>query len=209
MAKDIINCNCTMHIYFCILWSKTQILPLVFKFIYRIWFNFASLYIYIYIYKEKIEKYCKHKHLAITIVAAIYILCVIVFSNCAPYYFKPASYFPQFKIANIIKKNNGTVLNYNSLDFGVYLLSKSKLPNTKYFCRQNFSREAFPEMYNEQEDIIRKASVDYIVMKYRDGKNFADYIACDELLQNYTEIMTDYEPVDAWHYVLLKKKKNL
>ena len=64
-------------------------------------------------------------------------------------------------------------------------------------------------MYNEQEDIIRKASVDYIVMKYRDGKNFADYIACDELLQNYTEIMTDYEPVDAWHCVLLKKKKNL
>ena len=154
-----------------------------------------------------LAKWMQHKRRTLSIAVAAYLAILIVFSNCAPYYFKPADYYPQVRISKIIKENHGTVLNYNFLDAGIYLMSGSKLPDTKFFVRQNFIRSEFPELLEEPEEIIKNKGVDYVVMRYGRGKDLDYYIETPYLLENYSEVVKYYEPIDDYHFVLFQVKK--
>ena len=154
-----------------------------------------------------ITRLMEHRKRTISIAVVIYIISLLVFSNCAPYYFKGRDYYPQQRIAKIIKENNGTFLNYNFLDAGIYLASGSKLPDTRFFCRMNIRREAFPQMYDEQEDIIRKKGVDYVVVRFGRGRQLEEFAECEALETNYTLIETMYEKVDDYWFALYQAKE--
>ncbi len=67
---------------------------------------------------------------------------------------------PQYKFAEIIEqKPDATLLNYGFLDGGFYTTT-GIVPNCKYFCRLNTPLE---EMTREQDEVIQKGSVDFVV----------------------------------------------
>ncbi len=91
----------------------------------------------------------------------------VVCSNCARFYFRDESEYPQVKFASYIK-NSGiespTLLNYGFIDQGFYLASGIS-PVNKYFCRVNIPYSALPEMYDEQKRLIDNGSVDFVVVR--------------------------------------------
>lgn len=169
-------------------------------------FTVFGVIFWVQLFDQIIKKLMQHKKRTISIATVIYIVSLLVFSNCAPYYFKTADYYPQLRIAKIIKENNGTFLNYNFLDCGIYLASGSPLPDTRYFCRNNIAREEFPEMYNEQEDLIRAKAVDYVVVRFGRGRRLEEFAECEALETNYTLIETMHEKVDDYRFALYKAK---
>lgn len=71
----------------------------------------------------------------------------------------------QYKAAQYIKSHNvnGRILNYNRLDFGVYLAA-GQVPSFKYFERQNFDYEKYPDNIDEQNSYIDSGKADYVVV---------------------------------------------
>ena len=91
----------------------------------------------------------------------------------------------QYKFAKIINETDGaTLLNYGFLDGGFYTTT-GIIPNTKYFCKLNINEARLPEMMEEQNKVIEKKKVDYIVLKFSiDNKNF-NTIDVPYLEENY------------------------
>ncbi|MDO5291377.1 MAG: hypothetical protein Q4F05_01380 [bacterium] len=171
-------------------------------------FTVFGVIFWVKLFEKQIEKLNQHRTRTIAIAVVIYIVSIIGFSNCAPYYFKSADYYPQARIAKIIKEENATVLNYNFLDCGVYLMSESPLPPTRFFCRQNIPRTVFPEMFDAQENLIREKAVDYVLVRFGRNRPLSDFAECPELFTNYTLVDDSYwEPVDDYRFALFKVNK--
>lgn len=70
----------------------------------------------------------------------------------------------QYKFANAIKETGGqTILNYGSLDLGLYTVTNIT-PNVRFFYKPAFDYSRFPLIMDEQNRYIREKQVDYIVM---------------------------------------------
>lgn len=75
---------------------------------------------------------------------------------------------PQYQFAEIInQKENPTLLNYRFLDGGFYFAADI-VPENKYFY---FSNLRAPGMQEEQDDMVKNGSVDFLVMR----DNVLDY----------------------------------
>lgn len=64
----------------------------------------------------------------------------------------------------ILKNSDKTLLNYGSLDIGLYHAA-NVLPINKYFHKVNISNQALPEMMDEQNDIVRNKQVAFVVLR--------------------------------------------
>lgn len=72
---------------------------------------------------------------------------------------------PQYQFAQIIRQTPGaTLLNYGFLDAGFYM-SADVLPVNRFFCRLNLPDDRFPIMMEEQNEIVARAKVDYVVIE--------------------------------------------
>ncbi|MDE6104339.1 MAG: hypothetical protein K2G38_01445, partial [Clostridia bacterium] len=82
-------------------------------------------------------------------------------SSNTPLMFKKKSDLPQFKFAKIIKEENpnATLLNYGSLDKGLYTVAEI-VPTCKYFCGLNIQ---LPELTIEQNRYISEGKTDYVI----------------------------------------------
>lgn len=149
--------------------------------------------------------YTKKKAI-LPIYIALYAVILLTASNCLTFLYKTKEEYVQVKFAEIINQvENPTLLNYNFLDGGFYLMADTPLPDTKYFCRQNIPRENFPEMYDEQEDIIRNATVDFVIVRYGRKRPLEDFAECKELFSNYKQVCVEHEGIDDYYYVLYQK----
>lgn len=71
----------------------------------------------------------------------------------------------QFSFAEIINRSsNPTLLNYGSLDIGLYTTT-GIVPNIKYFQRQNIDYGRFPINMDEQNRYLDEKLVDFVVTK--------------------------------------------
>jgi len=71
----------------------------------------------------------------------------------------------QFSFAEIINRSsNPTLLNYGSLDIGLYTTT-GIVPNIKYFQRQNIDYGRFPINMDEQNRYLEEKLVDFVVTK--------------------------------------------
>lgn len=146
------------------------------------------------------------KKVTLPIYIALYAVILLSASNCITFLYKNKEDYVQVKFAKIINQvENPTLLNYNFLDGGFYLMADTPLPDTKYFCRQNIPRENFPEMYDEQEDIIRNAAVDFVIVRYGRKRPLEDFAECKELFSNYKQVCVEHEGIDDYYYALYQK----
>ncbi len=120
------------------------------------------------------------------IVIIILVLCFLNLFRSPNIYFMQYSRedLVQYKFADIInKKENPTLLNYAFLDGGFYTAS-DVLPNTRYFMRQNIGYDRLPELYVEQDNAIRSAKVDFVIL--REGPTVEnEYLTTGYLRKNY------------------------
>ena len=118
-------------------------------------------------------------------------------------------YFAQYTFNKIIKKNEkSTILNYDNLDGGFYTVS-NVLPNTKYFMRQNISYERYPKILDEQNRLIKKKLIDFVIIREYYG-NIGYHSTIPYLNQNYYIVKEQtqlYEGME-FTYLLYKKKGN-
>lgn len=82
-------------------------------------------------------------------------------SSNTPLMFKKKSDLPQFKFAKIIKEENpnATLLNYGSLDKGLYTVAEI-VPTCKYFCGLNIQ---LPVLTDTQNEWIAEGKTDYVI----------------------------------------------
>ena len=74
--------------------------------------------------------------------------------------------WPQYKIAQEIKNSgvqNPTLLCFYMLDYGFYTVTDI-LPVEKYFANNNFSEDAYPEMYNSFKNSIINQKTDFVLV---------------------------------------------
>lgn len=83
----------------------------------------------------------------------------------------------------IDKKPGSTMLNFGSLDTGVYLAAE-KQPPTKYFARLNIN---YPTMISGQDYLIKNKKVDFVVIKLNSSVNLLESTAPEAqlLIDNY------------------------
>lgn len=142
-----------------------------------------------------------------TIAFALCFVYVIVGSNALPYYGKKKSDFPQFVFADTIKERGGkTLLNYGFIDGGFYLASGIE-PINRFFCKVNIPQDAFPEMYDEQIEMVRDKKVDFAVIRTRKDRTIKKdmRLEYDDLFKNYTVIQISDNPYETYRYFLLEK----
>lgn len=145
----------------------------------------------------------KRRKITLPICILIFNISLLLFSNCMPFFFKPREEYAQKQLADIINQvEDATLLNYNFLDGGFYLTAGTELPDTKFFCRQNFPREAWPELYAEQEAIIANQEVDFVIVRYGRGRPLEDFAESKELFEYYTHVTTVHEEIDDYYYAL-------
>lgn len=116
-----------------------------------------------------------------------------------PTYTLNGKYQEPFQIAfsRIINDTkNPSLLNYGFLDYGLYHQA-NVLPSNRYFEKQNISNEALPEMMAEQNEIVAKKRVTFVIL--RTGSDISEEKGVPKNIRsNYTlvaeqqqQIMTD------------------
>ncbi len=146
----------------------------------------------------------KHEKKLMLTVTCMTIIVSVLLSNCLPYMFKSKNDYAQFKFAEIInKKPNATLLNYGFVDGGFYFAARIQ-PQNKYFHKVNISKEALPQMYEEQLSMIKNREVDFVVARLSKKQNVTQ-VKCPELYENYEVVTYADEIHDNYRYVLFKK----
>lgn len=160
---------------------------------------FIILLVIIYLYRlfseYKIFRFC----------CCGYIIFSLIFGVEYEYMMVDKKDVVQYRFAEIIKREeNATLLQYRSIDEGFYTAS-GILPSNKYFEQVNIDSENLPDSYLEQDNIIRKKEVMFVVVrKYdmdRDG-GYMDQTTNSKLGFNQKSslefINTYYELVDEY-----------
>lgn len=97
--------------------------------------------------------------LAAAIVAVICLLC----GNCTLELFYKLDYYPQFKAAEAMEEEGGgSLLSYKIYDRGFYA-AYDETPEFYYFAQNNFDREDYPELFEEQESYVENGLADFVV----------------------------------------------
>ena len=103
------------------------------------------------------------------------------------------------------QKENPTLLNYQFLDGGFYTAS-GIVPNIRYFQKQNISDTIFTENTREQNEVIRKKQVDFVVTRTpvdKKEKRNTYY-----LKKNYKKVLSKKQNYEErrYQYTLWQKK---
>lgn len=110
------------------------------------------------------------------------------------------------KIIN--KSDNPTLLNYSSLDIGLYHAA-DVLPTNRFFEKQNIPNEYLPEMMEEQNAVVSGKKVEFIVIRTNlksDEKNSVP----DVIRKNYKLVATQNQShmnTGSYTYRLYQVKK--
>lgn len=167
------------------------------------------IFIYLGIkYYKYIEKFINNRFMYLYMV--IYFVAIMLFSykgcNYGSYILTDKMDYEQFKIANIIKNDknpNTTILNYGSLDYGIYNILDI-VPNCKYFHRMNISYEKLPDNYEVQNSYIKESKIDYVIIGNKEEDD--DISGIEGLDKNYKLIYTGYQKYEKYniHFYLFK-----
>ena len=158
--------------------------------------------------------FCRVKARFVTVCAAAFLLLLLLCGNCTLEIFYSKSYYPQLSIAERIEEDAGdndyTLLCYKIRDGGFYTAC-DKSPDYYYFALNNFTREAFPELYDGQESYVINKEATYVITDYsvweeeKDG-NLSGYGQLDEgKVYSYTHHESNFQ-TEQKEYVLLVVK---
>lgn len=144
-------------------------------FIFAPFVIFGILVIISLLNRTFIKDMTKYKCIFIGIVLTIILIPITLKYNHNTYMLKMnKNDLFQYKFAKIINETpNATLLNYGSLDNGLYLTT-GITPNIKYFEIQNIPYKKFPENINEQNRYIKEGITDYVLIKINHNKTLKD-----------------------------------
>ncbi len=115
--------------------------------------------------------------------------------------------YAQYQFADTInqRKKHATILNYNFLDGGFYLTTNT-LPINKYFQKNNISYNAYPNIMQEQNELIKHKSIDFVITLLNNNQTINNL--SPNLLKNYKIIQQFTQQVEGREqtYYLLEKK---
>lgn len=132
------------------------------------------------------------------------ILCIVIIPSnviASQYCNLSSKYAPrkgeetvQAKAAEYISSHNpnGKVLNYGSLDSGIYLAVK-QVPQFKHFEQQNLLYDKYPENIDEQNRYISDGSADYVVIAAKSGVALSDIYGKNIALKNSYSLVFSQE----------------
>jgi len=104
--------------------------------------------------------------------AAVSVGVCFLFSQNVSYIGYDKNQLFMFEFASIInEKGGGTILNYGTLDLGVYTLTDT-LPICKYFCGLNIQ---LPELKQTQDEFVREGRADFVVCEASYPENIDDH----------------------------------
>lgn len=175
-------------------------------------FGVISIVDFILNIKAVSKFFYKNRIIVSVAIMIVVMIGTVVFSNCFPYLGRADEEFAQIKFANMIKKvssekeiDNPTLLNYGFIDQGFYLAADIR-PINKYFCRVNIPKEALPEMYEEQNSLLKNKTVDFVVTRTTKKHIAAEYK--HDILQSNYEFVCEAEDIhDNYRYGLWVRKK--
>ena len=137
------------------------------------------------------------------IIAAILCVAIIPSAIVTSNYFNLSSKFAprkgeetvQSKAAEYIGSHNpnGRILNYGSLDSGIYLAAK-QIPQFKHFEQQNLLYDKYPENIDEQNRYIAEGLADYVAVSAKPGVELSD------IYDKNIALKTDYMLVFSQQY---------
>lgn len=145
-------------------------------------------------YKKVIDRGFNSKFkIILLVVFYISILLLTLYgANFRQNVFKPKSEMIQYKLANIInKEEDKSILNFG-LDLGVYFATDT-IPNVKYYFLTNFDPNVFSDNLNSQKEYIMKGKTNFIVTI---SNNAFD----DEINKKYKLIYQDQVVIEDFPY---------
>ena len=150
----------------------------------------------------------KYRYILLAIYIVIIALSSYMFANYKDYILTKKQDYEQYKIADIIKKDqdeNTTILNYGALDYGFYNILNI-IPNCKYFHRMNIDYERLPDNYEMQNSYIKNKLVDYVIIGFKEDED--DISNIEGLDTNYNLIYEGYQKYEKYniHFYLFKLK---
>ena len=100
----------------------------------------------------------------------------------------------QAKTAEYINLHNpdGKVLNYGSLDSGIYL-AVNQIPQFRHFEQQNLLYDKYPENIDEQNRYISEGLADYVVIAAKHGIELSDIYNKNTALKNNYSLVFSQE----------------
>lgn len=120
------------------------------------------------------------------------------------------SEYIQFQVAKDIESfgiNNYSVFCYDMLDYGFYNAC-GVIPTEKYFARNNFTKEGYPEMFESFDNAIVEKRNDFVLMLKSDYMEKFEFVGryysfVNEYSHQYFESIIDIKTLDV---VLLYKR---
>lgn len=115
---------------------------------------------------------------------------------------------PQKQFAQIMheRRENPTMLMYRSMDDGFYTAADIIPTNRFYYKPNGVPYEQFPDVLDEQNNVIKEKKVDFIICRTDDPQK--TQVKSDFLEENYTLIAVSEQDVQFPIYYLLFESKN-
>ncbi len=106
------------------------------------------------------------------------------------------------------EQENPTLLNYGRIDMGFYTAADI-LPINKYFEKPNITYEKYPDIMDEQNELVAAAAVDFIVLRGEYQKDTEDKLLTNDMKRNYEVVATHHQQCESKEYTywLLGRKE--
>ncbi|MGN0549645.1 MAG: ArnT family glycosyltransferase [Acutalibacteraceae bacterium] len=154
-----------------------------------------------------LQKISKKKEKAVSLILCC--ICVIAgfvrsdLSNVSSKYVaRKGTQTVQIQAAEYIKSHNpnGKILNYRSLDNGVYL-SANQVPQFKHFEHQNFDYDCYSENADEQNRYINEHLADFVAVSTHPSESI------DDIYNENSTLHTDYNLVICEKFIIQPSRK--
>ena len=150
-------------------------------------FNFEPLKL-----PNKLFKFINISLIVVLIVVSSFALCVTNINSYVS--IKDENTTTQSIVAQTIHSYNlssPTLLTFEMLDYGYYNAANI-VPTEKFYARNNFSRESYPELYESMEIAVREAHTDFVLTE--NGR----YETSPELFDEHYTLIKTYQNVQLF-----------
>lgn len=150
-------------------------------------FNFEPLKL-----PNKLFKFINISLIVVLIVVSSFALCVTNINSYVS--IKDENITAQSVVAQTIRSYNlssPTLLTFEMLDYGYYNATNI-IPTEKFYARNNFSRESYPELYESMEIAVREAHTDFVLTE--NGR----YETSPELFDEHYTLIKTYQNVQLF-----------
>ena len=171
-----------------LLFVLLKALPLTYYFLILVPYITLGVKALLSIIKKEPEK-CKFRVLSISLVVAVLFGLTFITGNNSKDFGKQKEEYVQYQVVKDIESfelENPTLFCYSMWDYGFYN-ALGVVPTERFYARNNFSRKAYPEMYETFDNAIKNATADFVIVIK------SDYEENQSMFDNKYNFVNDYK----------------